>query len=327
MARSPASSSARSAPPISKQLFKGALLGPNDNVSLFRTDGMLVMRWPYRQAMIGSDMKHAEIFKHLPLARSGRFESYAAADGVYRLFSYRQMGDLPLVVSVGQSTTDIYKPWRRYATAIGVMMIVLCGISVTFAMYLAREMRRRTEAETILETLAATDGLTGLSNRRTFNAAIEREWRRAARDGSELALLMIDNDHFKRYNDLYGHQAGDCLLQTLGAAMLVSIRRGTDVAARYGGDEFAIVLPDTSELGALQVAKYLRERFADGCKQREIPHSGLSIGIAAFVPKSHQTLAALIAAADEALYRAKEMGRNRTEVSEPEQMLRPAAAA
>ena len=165
-------------------------------------------------------------YSTLPLARSGRFESYAAADGVYRLFSYRQMGDLPLVVSVGQSTTDIYKPWRRYATAIGVMMIVLCGISVTFAMYLAREMRRRTEAETILETLAATDGLTGLSNRRTFNAAIEREWRRAARNGSELALLMIDNDHFKRYNDLYGHQAGDGLLQTLGAAMLVSIRRG-----------------------------------------------------------------------------------------------------
>ena len=310
-----------------EELFKGAAIRPDQNVSLFRTDGMLVMRWPYRQAMIGSDMKHAEIFKHLPLARSGRFESYAAADGVYRLFSYRQMGDIPLVVSVGQSTTDIYKPWRRYATAIGVMMIVLCGISVTFAMYLVREMRRRTEAETILETLAATDGLTGLSNRRTFNAAIEREWRRASRDDSELALLMIDNDHFKRYNDLYGHQAGDCLLQTLGAAMLVSIRRGTDVAARYGGDEFAIVLPGTSELGALQVAKYLRERFADGCKQREIPHSGLSIGIAAFVPKSHQTLAALIAAADEALYRAKEMGRNRTEVSEPEQMLRPAVAA
>lgn len=309
-----------------EELFKGAMLGANDNISLFRPDGMLLMRWPNQPAMIGSDMSRAHLFKHLPNARSGRFASVAAADGVHRLYSYRQIGDLPLVVTVGQSTADIYGPWQRYATAIGIMMIVLCGISITFALYLAREMRRRTEAETVLETLAATDGLTGLSNRRAFNTAIEREWRRASRTASPLALLMIDTDHFKRYNDLYGHQAGDSLLQAIGTSMLISIRRGTDVAARYGGDEFAVLLPDTTEFGALQVARYLRERFSDACDDLEIAHSGLSIGIAALAPAPGQPLSSLIEAADEALYRAKGMGRNRTEVAKPEPQRVEAAA-
>jgi diguanylate cyclase (GGDEF)-like protein len=109
--------------------------------------------------------------------------------------------------------------------------------------------------------------------------------------------------------------------------MLVSIRRGTDVAARYGGDEFAMLLPDTTEFGALQVAKDLRERFVDTCAAREIASSGLSIGIAALAPRPGEPLTALIEAADEALYRAKGMGRNRTEAATTEPAALAAAAA
>jgi diguanylate cyclase (GGDEF)-like protein len=273
------------------------------------------MRWPNQAAMIGSNMNHAGIFKALAQSRSGRFESLAVVDGIHRLYAYSQIGDLPLAISVGQATSDIYAPWRRYATVIGLMIVVLCGVSVTFAFYLAREMRRRNEAETNLEMLAATDPLTGLANRRNFNAGIEREWRRAAREGSGLALLMIDADHFKSYNDRNGHLGGDKLLQALGAAMLQSVRRGTDVAARYGGDEFAILLPGASAAGAAQVAEDVRARFAAICKERSLVGSGLSLGAATLMPGRGQSLGSLIGSADKALYRAKALGRGRTEVA------------
>ena len=123
-------------------------------------------------------------------------------------------------------------------------------------------------------------GLTGLANRRNFNAGIQREWRRAAREKSPLALLMIDTDHFKSYNDRNGHQGGDRLLQAIGVAMNHSVRRGTDVAARYGGDEFAILLPGTSAEGAAEIARLVREQFAATCGDWRIPPSGLSMGIA-----------------------------------------------
>lgn len=310
-----------------EELFARARLGPNDNITLSRTDGTLLMRWPYRQEQIGMSVKHADLYRRLADTPKGSFETHSVTDGVRRLFVYSRIGDLPLVIAVGQSVADIYAPWRQYAMIIGVVMVVLCAVTLLFAVYLAHEMGRRNRAETALERLASTDGLTGLLNRRAFNAAIEREWRRAARDGSPLALLMIDVDHFKRYNDLYGHQAGDTVLAATGAAMLLCIRRGTDVAARYGGDEFVMLLPDTTQFGALQVAKYLRERFADGCAAREVALSGLSIGVAAFVPQVGQPLAALIEASDEALYHAKAMGRNRTEAAVMEPAPKTAAAA
>ena len=307
-----------------EELFKGAVLRPDENVSLFRTDGTLLMRWPNTPGMIGSDMKRAEIFKHLQSANSGRFESYAAADGVYRLYAYSRIGGLPLAVSVGQSTAAIYAPWRRYAAVIGVMVVLLCGISVTFAFYLAREMRRRSDAETELKALATTDGLTGLSNRREFNAAIEREWRRVMRERSSLALLMIDADQFKAYNDRYGHLAGDRLLRAIGAAMAESGRGGIDLAARYGGDEFAILLPGTSAAGAAKIADQVRARFAEVCAERNIVASGVSMGVAAIEPRKQQPAGDLIASADWALYSAKKLGRNRTELAALD---RPAAAA
>ncbi len=309
-----------------EDLFKAAVTGPNSNVSLFRTDGTLLMRWPNQSTMIGRDMKHAGIFKALATARSGRFESVAVVDGIHRLYAYSQIADLPLAVSVGQSTQDIYAPWRRYTAVIGLMIVVLCGVSVTFAFYLAREMRRRNEAETNLEMLAATDPLTGLSNRRNFNAGMEREWRRAVREGCGLALLMIDADHFKSYNDRNGHLGGDKLLQALSAAMLQNVRRGTDVAARYGGDEFAILLPGASAAGASQVAEDVRARFAAICSERSLADSGLSMGVATLQPGRGQSLGSLVASADNALYRAKAMGRGRTEIA-PEEFGRPVVIA
>jgi diguanylate cyclase (GGDEF)-like protein len=298
-----------------QQLFKEASLGLNGNITLAHTDGTLLMRWPYQEVLIGRDLKGAELYKHLAVARSGRFESNAVTDGVRRLVVYRQVGDLPLVIGIGQSTEDIYAPWRRYALVIGALMALLCAMTVVLALCLARETRRRDNAETALAVLATTDSLTGLANRRRFNDILDREWHRANREHMSLSLIMMDADLFKNYNDLHGHQTGDKLLQAIGAAMQQSLRRGTDVAARYGGDEFAMLLPSTSSNGSVQIAELVRSRLASICDERRIPGSPLSIGVASAIPRPGQEQGTLLTAADEALYRAKNLGRNRIEVA------------
>src|SRR5438105_1378610 len=166
---------------------------------------------------------------------------------------------LPLIVVVGQSLDDIFAPWWRQATAIGTLMIVMCAVTVLLAAFLNRELARRSDAERKLTILATTDGLTGLANRRHFSRALADEWRRATRHGTPVALLMIDADNFKLYNDSHGHQAGDTLLQRMGAAIAANIKRASDLGARYGGDEFAVLLPDTSLDDAATLADRIRE--------------------------------------------------------------------
>jgi diguanylate cyclase (GGDEF)-like protein len=298
-----------------QQLFKDASLGSGGNITLSRTDGKLLMRWPYQDALLGRDLKGAELYRRLAHARTGHFETNALTDGVHRLVVYSQVGDLPLVLGVGQSTDDIYAEWRGYAFAIGSLMTLLCGLSILLTFHLASEMRRRNAAETTLAFLARTDDLTGLANRRLFNEAIDREWRRAMRERSSLALVMCDADLFKSYNDCHGHQAGDNLLHAVGTAMNESIRRGSDVAARYGGDEFAILLSGTSADDAVRIAEQVRSRFAEICVQQGIAHSSLSIGVASVIPRPGEDQGSLVAAADEAAYRAKRLGRDRIEVA------------
>lgn len=302
-----------------EELFKNAALGANGNISLFHDDGTVIMRWPNEVGFVGRSFKNAEIFKYAANAHDGRFESLSAADGTHRLFVFSRIGELPLLLSVGQPTADIYKDWRRYALIMGLLIAGLAVMAGTLTWYLAREMRYRATAERKLSVLAATDGLTGLSNRRHFNASIHREWRRALRERTSLTLMMIDADHFKSYNDRHGHQAGDKLLQTISASMFRSIRRPSDVAARYGGDEFAILLPSTTAEGAIVVAEKMRTCLAALCAEDGVPTSNVSIGIASRMPSAGETFGDLLAAADDALYRAKENGRNCTEVA-PEQL-------
>ena len=309
-----------------QELFKAASLDPNGNITLSRTDGMLLARWPYDEAMLGRDLKHSELYKQLAIARSGHFETASVTDGVQRLVVYSQVGDLPLVIGVGQSIDGIYAQWRAYAFTIGLLMVMLCATTVGLGCFLAREMKRRNAAEGTLAMLATTDDLTELFNRRFFNEAIEREWRRAARERTPLALVMCDADLFKGYNDRNGHQAGDRLLQAIGAAMNQSIRRGTDIAARYGGDEFAILLPSTASEGAATVAEKVRSRLIEVCDQQGIPRSHLSIGIASAVPDRAEDQSSLVAAADRALYLAKEHGRDRIEFA-PSRRHKPALVA
>lgn len=171
-----------------------------------------------------------------------------------------------------------------------------------------------------LRILSNTDGLLKIANRRYFDMTFNKEWRRGIRSCQPLSLLIIDVDYFKRYNDIYGHLAGDDCLKNVAQTISRSIYRSADLVARYGGEEVAVILPNTPLDGAMNVAEAIRESLQD----EHIAHKGseisqfltVSIGVACLVPDRNSAAAELIAAADNALYRAKGEGRNRV-VSAP----------
>ena len=176
--------------------------------------------------------------------------------------------------------------------------------------------RALADANRKLEEMSRTDGLTGVANRRSFDETLEREWRRACRGGTAIALLMIDVDHFKKYNDHYGHQGGDDCLRNVAAALKKSLTRASDVVARYGGEEFAVILPGSDQQQAIATAERLRQRV----EALQIPHAAssvkntvtISVGCASLTPHEKDEPQRLISGADQALYGAKNGGRNRT---------------
>jgi diguanylate cyclase (GGDEF)-like protein len=156
-----------------------------------------------------------------------------------------------------------------------------------------------------LHHISTQDGLTGVANRRHFDETLALEWRRAVRNGNPLSLLLLDIDHFKAFNDSAGHQAGDDCLRNVAQTLRESLQRATDVVARYGGEEFAILLPETDEQRARFIAASLCERIAkDGAVT-------VSIGVSTVVPSRDTAIEELVRNADEALYEAKRLGRNR----------------
>ena len=181
-----------------------------------------------------------------------------------------------------------------------------------------RDMTEQKQAQITLERLAACDGLTGIANRRSFDEKLAHEWLRARRDKSPVALLMLDVDHFKLFNDHYGHQAGDDCLRRIAECLAAIVLRPGDLVARYGGEEFAVVLPSVDIMGAQMVA----QRMRDAVRSLAIPHAHsafgvvtLSIGVSSVIPHPDVSHDALVKMADTALYQAKHAGRDRAVVA------------
>ena len=284
-------------------------LGANDIITVFRRDGTVIMRTPFDLDLIGKNLRDLPGVKRALSEPSGSFSGSGSASHVPRLFVWRD-GTRPLVVLVGKPWADIYSLWRIEATRIGAIMAALAVFVLGGSLFLGREITRRAEAEEKLEELATTDALTGLRNRRKFDASIEAEWRRAARQKRPLALLMIDADHFKTFNDTFGHQAGDEVLIGIAICISDSVQRAGDCAARYGGEEFAVLLPDLLPAQAFAVAETIRLKVAQWCGEMAI--TTVSIGIASFMPDTNSEWTAMVHAADRALYAAKANGRNCT---------------
>lgn len=175
--------------------------------------------------------------------------------------------------------------------------------------------RQLASANEALQRLSLEDGLTGIANRRHLDDYLDREWRRAIRSRAPLSVVMVDIDNFKKYNDTYGHHAGDQALKRVAQAMAGALRRAGDLVTRCGGEEFAVVLPETSAEHAHIVAETLRRAV----ESLAIVHGGspvapcvtVSVGVASEVPDRASSATALLAAADTAMYRSKQGGRNR----------------
>ena len=185
--------------------------------------------------------------------------------------------------------------------------------------------RKKTEEKLInlqkeLEALSFKDGLTGIANRRRFDACLELEWASARRSGQPLSVILLDIDFFKQFNDLYGHIAGDQCLTSVAQTLALAIARPRDIAARFGGEEFVILLPETDEVGAQEVA----ERCQRLVEKLRIPHEksddnpyvSFSMGVGTIIPSPDMEPTAFINAVDKLLYTAKQNGRNRIETAQ-----------
>ncbi len=244
-------------------------------------------------------------------------------------------------------TINILPPWWQTWWARLIAAVLAIGLLAMLYRARVRSLTRRQkqlqalvaartgeleESNAKLATLSSTDGLTGITNRRGFDDALENEWRRARRNGASLALCMLDVDHFKSYNDRYGHQAGDHCLRLVAGVIESFGRRPGDLVARYGGEEFALLAPATDAAEALALADAICIELA----RLAMPHDQspygvvtISIGVAALAPSElaeSTDSALLVGLADQALYRAKQAGRNRASMATPAPQPRSATA-
>jgi diguanylate cyclase (GGDEF)-like protein len=220
-------------------------------------------------------------------------------------------GDVSVIVEKGRMYEDLQRSHERLEAEVQ-------------ALARTEQALRQTQAELeaankVLAALAATDGLTGVANRRAFDETLDREWRRAIRNNLPIALVMIDIDAFKLFNDTLGHLQGDDCLRDVAEALRSAVMRPCDLVARYGGEEFAILLPETGRDPAVMLGERMRAAIeAMGIAHPSSPVAAVvtaSLGVASARPKQGEAPPSLVKAADEALYLAKQNGRNRVAVA------------
>lgn len=297
------------------RLFDRLGLGQDGAINLYLRDGTRIMRQPYREEDIGANIANAPTFLRFVSARSGSFIGASVRDKIERHYAFTQIGDLPLILNVALSTREIEAEWLEKAVVIGSIVLVLCGLTIALSLLFGRELRRRSAMEVELSRRSVTDALTGVTNRGGFEEAVKRIWKDRLRGKDALSLLLIDADHFKRYNDRYGHAIGDEVLKGLARALSMSVHRPSDLVARVGGEEFAILLPDTDREGAMRIA----EKVHANLRSLAVPFVGIeagtitvSIGLAVSFSSDAGTPDSLYRRADAALYEAKASGRDQT---------------
>jgi len=312
------------------RLWESIDIGQNGVVSLIAADSTILVRRPFKEAEIGMSLAKGPLFTELlPKAPFGTASIRSIVDGVERIASYRRIDDYPLIIFVALDRIEGLASWRKdvqySALLTTVLLIFLCALGyrmvrlmrrqnfVQSALLLAQDQLIDVNLE--LQSQALEDGLTKLANRRLFDQFLRDEMGRAKREGSFVGLLMIDIDHFKRFNDEHGHLVGDECLRAVGKLIKETIRRPGDLAARYGGEEFAVVLPGVDSAGAFVVAEKIR-RAVETLKVESTAEVQLnvtvSIGVSVMTLSSGGDPEDLILAADKALYAAKEAGRNQT---------------
>jgi diguanylate cyclase (GGDEF)-like protein len=291
-----------------QQLFDQMQAKSGGVIALLADDGTVLARSPGISSETPVSIADSELLQKMrnrPL--TGTVSYQGVFDGVRRYGSYQRLQGFPLVTLVSQSLWDIERTFRAQ-----LLWNAITSVCITVVLVIMGA--RTLKANRLLNTRAMQDGLTGLANRRTFDEAIEREFRGAEWSRVPISVIMIDIDHFKDYNDLYGHPAGDECLRAVAQTIQGCVRRASDLVARYGGEEVAVILPGLDRQRALALSEGMRVAI----HKLALPHARnvhgvvtFSAGIATYVPGSSvggwQTL---IERADAALYAAKASGRD-----------------
>lgn len=327
--------------PVSRRLndaqgnFRGVVLGtvkvgffrqfyswyeqqPGDLLGLMKTDGTIIYMRPFPDRVINLSLSDSPLFTSLlGRSRTGSATWLSRIDGVERLYGYARLERYPMVVAVGYETRALKDAWLRSNIILIGVNVVMWLMVLSFGYLVLRQLRATNQARDeltrlnhTLSDLALLDGLTGLGNRRQFDLYLEQS---LAGTTGPVSLIMFDVDFFKRYNDTCGHIAGDHCLQQVAGVLKHLPLRGKDVVTRYGGEEFAIILPETDSRSAERVA----HRALEAIRRIAIEHEStglpekivtLSAGIGEAGPGSSPE--ALKVTADNALYMAKKAGRN-----------------
>jgi diguanylate cyclase (GGDEF)-like protein/PAS domain S-box-containing protein len=256
-----------------------------------------------QEEMVGKGPQHLVLEEDLPIVRQS--VAFAMQPGVE---------DFPHTVRMNTKDGEVIwveinaRMVRDEATGDPVEMVLVF-----------RDITERKQFEEKLHRMAMTDGLTGLANRRAFDETLEREWKRVLREASHTSLILLDVDHFKAFNDHYGHQVGDDCLRAVAHAVEKAVGRPNDLVARYGGEEIAVILPKTDLKAAMELGERIRRRVQELALVHEKSANGegvvtISVGVAAALSRHGGTMKmpeSLLMAADTALYKAKLQGRNR----------------
>ncbi len=309
------------------ELLQGLDIGPHGRTTVFGPQGRVIMTEPYTDKLVGVDRSNSAIYQATVRASQGSFVSGSSFDSEERSFVFRTVPGTSIKVLVALATADVYRPWLNRVLLIGAAVLAFAVLLVMLAHLLGRELAARMRAEDRLVALANTDGLTGLANRRALEGILQREAGRVSRGPSGLAVLFVDVDYFKRYNDTQGHPAGDRVLAAIARALEAALQRPGDHAGRYGGEEFMAVLGQTNALGACAVAERVRnavQALAVGHPASPLGRVTVSVGVAAMSQGEFADIQALVKAADAALYRAKAQGRNQVCLHTPGSLTPPA---
>lgn len=308
--------------------------GKKGEILLASQAGILLAERPLQVDSIGKNISNENLVSdHTRRNKRGVALIKSPRDGLMRIYSYKRLEKYPLFVTAGVSYDEVLDGWRTETLLQSIGVLILVAMLAWLGKRLVSQIKLRAQAQQkllaareklvemnkTLQKMALEDSLTGVANRRQFDVTLANEFNRAKRESQSLALLMIDVDHFKKYNDTYGHPAGDVCLQKIGK--VIQMNRPGDLSARYGGEEFAILLPNTDLKGAVNVA----EKICTDVRNLNIPHGKnptgivtISVGVQAIVPNKNCNLMDLVSAADKALYTAKARGRDQVCSSDDE---------
>ncbi len=298
--------------------YKGFDVGHAGAIGLLNDAGLVCARTPDNASSVGRNLSNTALFREMAARRSGAITYDSPVDQVRRISGFHHADQFPLLAVAALSEREALTAWRRSVRSHALLTLVTIGLLAGLGEWLRGQLLARQAVQEQFEALARTDGLTGLANRRALDEYLAEAWPRAIRESAPLGLLLLDIDHFKDFNDTYGHQAGDACLKRVAEAVRTCARRHGDLVARYGGEELALVLPgcDAAALQAVgqAVCRSVQALGIPHAESYTAPVVTISVGAASTWPMRmapENGPADLVNIADMALYDAKAGGRNR----------------